>query len=298
MSTHSSGTQGGAPLLQRVRRLLGKGATNHIPSDGPPSEIDGGEAFQTPLEEQFQTIERRLDDLAQGIETLQANVERTPLLRLPASDQETKTLQEALAALERQISRAGREQLKANALAETQLERLSDALEAMRTAEARHATELASLREQSRAAQAAARQEVVRAILPALDGLDEALRAGRRVLDQPTAPAPRPGFFARLRRRNAAPQQSTAPLHEAMEAWLVGLTYIRQRLLDVLAAEGVQPITAQGQPFDPRLHVALEVVPASEALPPGTVAAEIRRGYLAGDRVLRHAEVAVSRHEA
>jgi molecular chaperone GrpE len=49
------------------------------------------------------------------------------------------------------------------------------------------------------------------------------------------------------------------------------------------------------RPFDPRQHVAVEVVPATDRLPPGTVAAELRRGYLVGERVLRPAEVAVTR---
>jgi molecular chaperone GrpE len=88
--------------------------------------------------------------------------------------------------------------------------------------------------------------------------------------------------------------QQVEALRGALDSWLVGLTFVRQRLLDVLAAEGVRPMDAEGQPFDPRLHVALEVVPAGDELPPGTVAAELRRGYLVGDRVLRHAEVAVS----
>jgi molecular chaperone GrpE len=69
---------------------------------------------------------------------------------------------------------------------------------------------------------------------------------------------------------------------------------VRQRLLGVLADEGIMPIAAEGQSFDPHLHVALEVVPPSDDLPPGHVAAELRRGYMAGERVLRHAEVAVS----
>jgi molecular chaperone GrpE len=79
-----------------------------------------------------------------------------------------------------------------------------------------------------------------------------------------------------------------------MVAWLAGLTFVRQRLLDVLAAEGVQPIVAEGRPFDPHYHVALEVVRPTDSLPAGTIGAELRRGYLAEGRVLRYAEVAVA----
>jgi anti-sigma factor RsiW len=83
----------------------------------------------------------------------------------------------------------------------------------------------------------------------------------------------------------------------ALDAWLVGLTFVRQRLLDTLAAEGVRPMDAEGQPFDPQRHIALEVVPADNGLLPGAVAAELRRGYMVGERVLRHAEVAVAQDD-
>jgi len=49
-----------------------------------------------------------------------------------------------------------------------------------------------------------------------------------------------------------------------------------------------------GQPFDPQQHVAIGVVPANEEHPAGTVVEELRRGYLVGERVLRHAEVLVA----
>jgi molecular chaperone GrpE len=70
------------------------------------------------------------------------------------------------------------------------------------------------------------------------------------------------------------------------------LTFVRRRLLNTLAAEGIVPMNAEGRQFDPRYHVAVEVVAAGQ-LPPGTIAQEIRCGYLVGDRVLRHADVAV-----
>jgi molecular chaperone GrpE len=100
----------------------------------------------------------------------------------------------------------------------------------------------------------------------------------------------------------APPQPSAAQLQlaeqtAAIDAWVTGLTFVRKRLLDVLAAADVRPISATGQPFDPQQHVAIGVVPANEEHPPGTVAEELRRGYLAGERVLRHAEVLVAAGE-
>ncbi len=207
-------------------------------------------------------------------------------------------VQTALGGLEKQLSRVGREQFKANTLIETQMQQLNAAFEALRTADLRREAELSALREQSRAAQSAARLDVVQAIIPALDGLDEALRSGQRLLAATQPQRIPPTMIERMFGHTLKPQQASEVLHEGLDAWLVGLTFVRQRLLDVLAHEGVAPITALGEPFDPTLHVAVEVVSASDETPPGTIAAEIRRGYLVHGRVLRHADVAVSRASA
>ncbi|HDN80825.1 MAG TPA: nucleotide exchange factor GrpE [Chloroflexi bacterium] len=69
----------------------------------------------------------------------------------------------------------------------------------------------------------------------------------------------------------------------------VDLTYREfQRLL---AQEGVEPIEAAGQPFDPYLHEAVEVV--SDGGEPGTVLEEVERGYTYKGQVLRPAKVRV-----
>lgn len=196
-------------------------------------------------------------------------------------------LQAAVAALEKQIARAGREQLRANALAETQAERLAAAMAALGAAEERREAELG----QARAQAADARLDVVRAILPAVDGLDEAIRAGRRTLEHHGGEEPPAELLRRLLFGPAEPA-AESPLRDALAAWLEGLLIVRRRLLDALAAEGVAPIAAEGGPFDPRRHIAVEVVAA--AAPPGTVIHEIRRGFVAGERVIRHAEVAVA----
>ena len=196
-----------------------------------------------------------------------------------------------LVALEKQLGRVGREQLKANALVQTQTDRWAEALESLRAADQRRAADSAQLREQAQAAQAQARLELIQTLLPAIDGLDEALRAGETILVQPAAPAP-PSFWGRLRGDHPAPPD---PLRETMGAWLAGIRLVRQRLLDVLAAEGIHPISAQGQLFDPYHHIAIAVVPSDSGCAPGTVASELRRGYQQGARIVRLAEVVVAK---
>ena len=224
------------------------------------------------------------------------------------------SLQEALLSLEKQVGRAGREQLKTNTVAEAQSAQLADALEQLRAADSRRAAELDALREQHRREQVAARRAAAQDILPALDSLDEALRSGRQLLAtsaqhagdteaSASAPASSGGWLRQLfgepqpapvTPQHAAAIQQLADQTIAIDAWVTGLTFVRKRLLDILAAADVRPISALGQLFDPEQHVAIGVVPPSEESPAGTVVEELRRGYLAGERVLRHAEVLVA----
>ena len=48
---------------------------------------------------------------------------------------------------------------------------------------------------------------------------------------------------------------------------------IRQRLFDTLKKLGLEPIVVQGEPFDPHIHHAVEMVETEEA-PDHTVLAE------------------------
>jgi GrpE len=82
----------------------------------------------------------------------------------------------------------------------------------------------------------------------------------------------------------------------AFEAWLQGLLLIEGRLQALLDREGVRPMQALGEAFDPHRHLAV-ATSRGGSRPDGTVVAEELRGYLAGDRVLRHAEVVVARAE-
>ena len=56
---------------------------------------------------------------------------------------------------------------------------------------------------------------------------------------------------------------------------------------------GVKSIAAHGQPFDPRIHEAISRVESAEH-PAGSVAVELQRGYLIGERLLRPAMVSVA----
>jgi molecular chaperone GrpE len=76
-----------------------------------------------------------------------------------------------------------------------------------------------------------------------------------------------------------------------------GLIIIYRQLTEQLRQEGLEPIEAVGQPFDPNLHDAVET-DATSAEPANTIVVELQRGYLFKDRVLRPSSVRVSTGEA
>lgn len=217
-------------------------------------------------------------------------------------------LRESVTGLDKQLGRVGREQFKANTLGEAQQQQVLAALEELRETNARREADLARLRDQLRADQSAQRLSVIEQLLPVLDGLDEALAAGKRLL----ARAPQPGrsqpptltFQQRVALafgRGDLPAmraEGTDESRTSITAWLEGIELVRERLLQVLAAEGVQPVMARGQVFDPHRHVAVERVPAVDGMAPGTVVEEYRRGYQVGEKILRASEVVVARTES
>ena len=110
-------------------------------------------------------------------------------------------------------------------------------------------------------AQAAA-ADLIHQVLPVLDDLERALRA--------------------------------VPAELVGSSWAAGIRLIDRALRAALERAGLERISAEGQPFDPRVHEALLQEDAPERAP-GVVVRELRPGYRLGDRVLRPAQVSVAR---
>lgn len=72
-----------------------------------------------------------------------------------------------------------------------------------------------------------------------------------------------------------------------------GMSMVLKQLTDFLADNGLQPIDAEGQKFDPNLHEAIAHEP-SATVPEETVIRQTRRGYKLKDRLLRPSSVVVS----
>jgi len=68
---------------------------------------------------------------------------------------------------------------------------------------------------------------------------------------------------------------------------------VYKQMVDGLKQIGVSPMRPEGEQFDPNLHEALLSEPTDEH-EEGTIIQELERGYILGDRVLRHAKVKVA----
>ncbi len=79
-----------------------------------------------------------------------------------------------------------------------------------------------------------------------------------------------------------------------LDGLLQGVELVRRDLLAALARNGVTPIEAVGEAFDPALHEAVAQAPDA-SVAPNTVTEELQKGYLLRDRLLRPSRVIVSR---
>src|SRR5437868_7459790 len=91
-----------------------------------------------------------------------------------------------------------------------------------------------------------------------------------------------------LERALATPQENAAEFRS-------GVQLINKQLHDAISKLGLRPIPAKGEPFDPYLHQAVEMVDSTTAKD-NHVVDELQRGYKLKDRLLRPAMVRVARN--
>ncbi|MDX2216366.1 MAG: nucleotide exchange factor GrpE [Oculatellaceae cyanobacterium bins.114] len=92
--------------------------------------------------------------------------------------------------------------------------------------------------------------------------------------------------FERARLQIKPQTESEMTIHKSYQG-------VYKDLVDRLKRIGVAPMRAEGKEFDPNLHEAVMREPTEE-FAEGTVMEELVRGYLLGERVLRHAMVKVA----
>ena len=92
--------------------------------------------------------------------------------------------------------------------------------------------------------------------------------------------------FERARTQLKPQTESEMVIHKSYQG-------VYRQLVDAMKKLGVSAMSAEGQEFDPNLHEAV-MREATDAYPEGAIMEELMRGYVLGDRVLRHAMVKVA----
>jgi molecular chaperone GrpE len=175
---------------------------------------------------------------------------------LPAADE----VSEGDASVARQTASAdGGELQRVTAERDTLLDRLARAQAEFDNSRKRAAREQQDYRDY-------AQSDTVKALLPIMDSFERALRADS---------------LAHEKSQNSELRN--------------GIELIYKQLQDALLKLGVQPIPAKGEPFDPRVHEAIEMVDTTDA-EDHQVLEELQRGYKLKERLLRPAMVKVARN--
>ena len=107
-----------------------------------------------------------------------------------------------------------------------------------------------------------ASQKLIEGLLPIVDNFDRAVAASREQRD--------------------------------FESLAKGVEMIQRQLAQLLESEGLRPIEAVGQPFNPELHQAIMQVPAEEGMESGVVVEELQKGYMLKEKVIRPSMVKVT----
>ena len=197
------------------------------------------------------------------------------------------------------VARLGREQFRATTLLEgcsSGLDQLGETVKEYIDQELRERAEtarlLGALEDQIRA-------RIALDLLPVADALHASTVAADgfiQSVEDLKVRGERSHLWQRMRRRlgGGRPKTWESDYLAAVAGWVEGLVLTERRLLALLDREGVRPIGAVGETFDPHYHLAVAVSDKFGAVD-GTVIAEEVRGYTLGERVLRHAEVVVAR---
>ncbi len=82
---------------------------------------------------------------------------------------------------------------------------------------------------------------------------------------------------------------ASVPHRPDKHGWVDGIRLIERKFRNILEAQGLTQIKAQGEAFDPNLHEAAMHVKGKE----GIVVKELQKGYKLNDKLLRPAKVAV-----
>ena len=196
-------------------------------------------------------------------------------------------LQDEMSAVRQEVRKLGKAQYKANMLADGQSKRWQTTADAFSSTQAENAALVQKLAQQTAGT---ARHDLLQAVLTSIDGVEQAILSGYSYLHQRDLQTGLQVLFPAEHHTLASLQD-----REVLAGWLSGLRLVRERLLAVLAQDGVIRIATVGRAFDPYLHVAVGTVSAETPADENQIASEQKAGYQSAHGVLRYAEVIVKK---
>nr|WP_043322297.1 nucleotide exchange factor GrpE [Corallococcus coralloides] len=226
---------------------------------------------QDVIDEAVRSVERRMDGDADsaGSETEVELDVSAPAAETDASTPEVAPPTEDAAALRQEVESLRAQLEFSQTKARETLERLKEAHERAKDFQDRAIRSAADLENYRKRAQKEKEdvqkfgvEKLLKDLLPVVDNMDRALDAASKSPD--------------------------------FDSFQKGVAMTRKSFEDSLARHGVKGFSAKGQPFDPRLHEAIQQVESAD-VPSGHVLFEVTRGFYLNDRLVRPAMVVVAR---
>ena len=227
---------------------------------------------QDVIDDAVRSVERRMDEDADsaGTETeVELDVSAPASEDADASTPEVAPPTEDAAALRQEVESLRAQLDFSQTKARETLERLKEAHERAKDFQDRAIRSAADLENYRKRAQKEKEdvqkfgvEKLLKDLLPVVDNMDRALDAASKSPD--------------------------------FDSFQKGVAMTRKSFEDSLARHGVKGFSAKGQPFDPRLHEAIQQVESAD-VPAGHVVFEVTRGFYLNDRLVRPAMVVVAR---
>ncbi|NOK35793.1 nucleotide exchange factor GrpE [Corallococcus exercitus] len=224
---------------------------------------------QDVIDEAVRSVERRMDEDADSAGTEVELDVSAPAAEADASTPEVTPPTEDAAALRQEVESLRAQLDFSQTKARETLERLKEAHERAKDFQDRAIRSAADLENYRKRAQKEKEdvqkfgvEKLLKDLLPVVDNLDRALDAAGKSPD--------------------------------FDSFQKGVAMTRKSFEDSLGRHGVKGFSAKGQPFDPRLHEAIQQVETAE-VPAGHVVYEVTRGFYLNDRLVRPAMVVVAR---
>ena len=189
------------------------------------------------------------------------------------------------------IQKSGRESYKTNMLFEAKQEKDSQAFQELERKLARTEKILLELKH---GWGEKANSQLLKNLLPVLDGLDNALNSfaihRQKSIAEDICNKGRMIFRKFFQRTKAM----SADVPFDYNSWFEGLKMVQGRLLAILGQENVRPIKSVGEIFNPQYHIVVGTEKRNDVAE-GFIVSEHLKGYLQNDKVLRFAEVVVAK---